>query len=295
MAGALRKPIGYLGRKQPFDIILSSWLYPDSCAVALLGNNLPFVSIAQGSDVHHYLKMPLRRSIIVKAMQRASGIITRSAALAQLLTEAGLPNEKLHPVYNGIDFTQFKPADKSAARKALGLPTAASIILFVGNFLPVKNPLLLIHAHAKLRNTHLVTVGGGPMEADVRSLAASLGTMNRITFAGRRTAGDVARYMQAADVLVLPSKNEGVPNVILEAFACGLPVVASRVGGITEVHHSDFLGQLVVPGNLDSLVNAIERVITVPADLDQIHRHALQFSWEAAAASYSMLLRSLLR
>ena len=289
MARALRAPLAALRAAWPFDVVLSSWIYPDSCAIATLAG-VPFVSIAQGSDVHQYLRMPVRRRIILDAMRRASGIITRSAALAGLLAEAGLPKERLHPVYNGIDFQQFRPADPATARRELGLPQTGPIVLFVGNFVAIKNPLLLLQAHARFAGAHLVLVGGGAMEKQVRDLAARLGSAGRITFAGRRSATEVARFMQASDVLALPSWNEGVPNVILEAFACGLPVVASRVGGIAEVHHQDFLGSLVPAGDLDALVQAFLQVTATRPDRERIRQHALQFSWEHAAQAYAEVL-----
>jgi glycosyltransferase involved in cell wall biosynthesis len=97
--------------------------------------------------------------------------------------------------------------------------------------------------------------------------------------------------MQAADLLCLPSRNEGVPNVILEAFACGLPVVASRVGGIPEVHSGNAMGRLFESGKHAELCTALREVLLTPPDRQAIHRHALQFSWERAAGSYLEILR----
>jgi glycosyltransferase involved in cell wall biosynthesis len=290
MTRALAAPIARLRAEWNFDVVLSSWIYPDSCAVASLIHDRPFVSIAQGSDVHQYLKMPARREVILSAMRRAAGIITRSAKLSHLLAEAGLDKNKLHPIYNGIDFEQFRPGDKQSVRKALNLPETAPVILFVGNFYAIKNPLLLVKAHAQIPNAHLVTIGGGPLEKEAQALAAQLGTRNRITFAGRKLANEVAKYMQAADVLALPSQNEGVPNVILEAFASGLRVVASRVGGIPEVHHSDIHGRLIPVGDISALADALRETLSTPGDTNAIRQHALQFSWERATAEYLSVL-----
>jgi glycosyltransferase involved in cell wall biosynthesis len=274
------------------SLVLSSWIYPDSCAVSLLSAELgfPFVSIAQGSDVHQYLKMPVRRSIIVEALGRASAVITRSGELARLLAEAGVAREKAHPVYNGIDFEVFKPGDPAAARRSLGLPVEGKMALFVGNFFDIKNPLLLVEAFAGLadKSAFLVTIGGGPLEAEAKALAAKLAA--KVIFAGRKLAPEVAEYMRAADLLCLPSKNEGVPNVILEAFASGLPVLASRVGGIPEVHNREFLGKLVAPGDAGALREAMAELLSQPPRREQIREHGLQFSWERAASAYARLL-----
>ncbi len=297
-ARALREPLRELQKRFAFDVVLSSWIYPDSCAISMLSRDLcfPFVAIAQGSDVHQYLRFPVRRRIIREALPRASAIITRSGELARLLAQIGIADEKLQTVYNGIDFERFRPGDRVEARRALGLPLAEKIILAVGNLLPIKNPLLLVKAHALLcedpgfAGTRLILVGAGPLSGDVRALADTLGHGAQVLLAGRQDAETVARHMQAADLLCLPSDNEGVPNVILEAFACGLPVVASRVGGIPEVQTGDFLGRLIAPGNAEALRDALRDVLQVTPDREAIHRHARQFSWEKTAERYEDLL-----
>jgi glycosyltransferase involved in cell wall biosynthesis len=298
MAGALRGPLRELGAEFPYDVVLSSWIYPDSCAVAALSQEIgfPFVSIAQGSDVHQYLKNPVRRKIIARSMPGAKSIITRSAELGRLLGEAGVPSEKLHPIYNGVDHSVFKPGDRAAARAALFLPPDVPIILFVGNFYPIKNPLLLIEAHAHVCNndhallrTKLVMLGGGPLTDNARKLADRLQFGPNVLLPGRKSAREVAKYMQAADVLCIPSVNEGVPNVVLEAFACGLPVVASRVGGLAEVHPGDSCGRLIEP-HLAPLSAALRSVLREPPSRDAIAAHGAQFTWESAADQYHALL-----
>lgn len=298
MAHALRRHLS-MHAHQP-EIVLSSWIYPDSCAVAWLtrGLGLPFTAIAQGSDVHQYLRIPARREVILRHLPDAKAVITRSAELARLLGEAGLPATRLHPVYNGVDRSIFQPGDKAAARLALGLPADARVVLFVGNFYAIKNPLTLLQAHARLgaqsglEATLLMLVGGGELEPQMRALAAQSGTTSRIHFAGRQDAAGVALRMQAADVLCLPSDNEGVPNVILEAFTCGLPVVASRVGGIPEVHTGDGLGRLVPPRDPQALASALAEVLRHLPSHEAIVEHARQFTWEHAADSYHDLLKS---
>ncbi len=294
MSAALRGPICELREKFPFDLVLASWIYPDGCAIARLAAemNFSFAVIAQGSDVHQYLRMPLRRRIIVESMRSASAIITRSAELARLLDEAGIVRGKLHPIYNGVDLNTFVSADQKSARAELGIDADACLILFVGNFYDVKNPQLLIRAHADLCKVaadpryHLVLIGGGPLEHELRALSRECGFGELVHFAGRKSSSEVARYMQAADVLCLPSENEGVPNVILEAFASGLRVVASGVGGIPEVLREDFLGQTFERGDLQDLVFALAQIFATEPNRDAIRNYALQFSWDRAAAAY---------
>lgn len=302
MARVLEPVLAAVRKEFPFEAVLCSWVYPDGCAISQVARNLrfPYAVIAQGSDVHSYLKIPARRKIIAASMASAGVIITRSAELGRLLGEAGVAQEKLQTVYNGINFSIFKPGDRAAAREVLGLPAAGKIILFVGNFLPVKNPLLLVSAHEEYcrRNPSgecsLLLVGGGPMETEIRAVAGRLTSGKRILFAGRLEPDSVARAMQAADLLCLPSENEGVPNVILESFATGLRVVASRVGGIPEVLNHDFLGRLTARGSLTELVAAFEELFSLPARPDAITEHARQFSWERTVSGYSTLLRDMM-
>ena len=296
MARTLSRHLTHL--RSEFDLLLSAWIYPDSCAVARVarGLALPFAAIAQGSDVHQYLRMPARRAVITRNLPEAKAVITRSAELARLLEEAGIPSSRLHPVYNGVDQSCFHPGGRAAARSELGLRENAPVVLFVGNFYDIKNPLTLLHAHSLLvahpglQNCTLLLVGGGPLETQMRTLAAELGTISRVHFAGRQDPQGVALRMQAANALCLPSDNEGVPNVILEAFTCGLPVVASRVGGIPEVHTTEALGQLVPPRDPQALAAALIKVLRNPPSRGAIVEHARQFTWELAADSYHLLL-----
>ncbi len=276
----------------PFDRILCAWAYPDACGVLDLANQVgvPMVVITQGTDVHTYLNMPVRRRLITASLSQAQAVINRSQDLARRLAEAGVPETKLKVVYNGVDTRTFTPADKQAARQSLGLPEAEKTVLFVGNFLPVKNPGLLLTAFAKLpaqlQRSRLLLIGGGPLEEFIRAEAQRLNLSDRVQIVGRKPAVEVARYMQAADVLALSSHNEGVPNVILEALASGLPVVSTRVGGIHEIVKADYLGRLVEPGQADSFADALAQVLGCPQETEKISLYGKGFNWPQAAAEY---------
>jgi len=274
------------------SVVLSSWIYADSCAaIRLAAGRVPVVAIAQGSDIHQYLCMAGRRRIILETLPQAAAVITRSRELSRILEAAYFPAAKLHTIYNGVSLETFQPRDQAAARSEAGLPLAGKIILFVGNFYPVKNPLLLIEAIARLKEApHLVMGGGGPMQAACLALAERRGISSRVTFAGRKTPREIATLMNAADLLALPSRNEGVPNVILEAFASGLPVVASRVGGIPEVLDNEVLGRLVPEGDINAFAAALEQQLATPRDTTAIRTHGERFSWRATADAYREIL-----
>jgi teichuronic acid biosynthesis glycosyltransferase TuaC len=286
MARALRPHLD----AQKFDVVLASWLFPDGCAVARLAakRRFPFVLIAQGSDVHQYLRSPLRRQAILRAVGAAAAVITRSADLRRRLVEAGCDGGKIHAVYNGVDTQIFQPGDKAEARRELGMPLDVKVVLFAGNLYAIKNPALLVEAHKRLpAGTVLLIAGTGPLEEKLRAAAGPA-----VVFAGRQLPEKIAKFMKAADVLCLPSWNEGVPNVILEAFASGLPVVASNVGGIHEVLDQPALGTLVPAGDCDALTKALTSWLTTKPDSAAIRRHGLQFTWAATARRYTEILQA---
>lgn len=313
MAQFLRPALAQLQRTQPFDVILCSWLFPDGAALARLsgGAARPFALICQGSDAHQYLRIPARKGAILAAIGKSGGVVTRSADLARLLGEAGATAEKLHPIYNGVDRELFQPLaarERKALRAELGLAENDAVTLFVGNFLPVKNPRLLLDAFAQAKrdlgdsplNPRLLMAGGGPMEAEIRAWIQELGLGNHLRLEGRMDARGIARLMQAADVLCMSSENEGVPNVVLEAQATGVPVVATDVGGIAEIIKSPTQGALTPKGMASTLAGALldhwQPLIDPTAAEERRYRIAelgKAYAWEKTAVAYFDILQKL--
>ncbi len=296
----------------PFDTLLASWVFPDGCAVSALAaaRKLPAVLIAQGSDIHQYLQSPPRRRKILRALAQSQGLITRSARLATLCEQAGADPAKLHPVYNGVDLEIFHPAEPQnlpALRKSLDLPERAPLILFVGNFLPVKNPHLLLQAFADLaalpspsaEPPHLLLIGSGPLQKALETEAGSRGLRERVHFLGRKEPAQVADYMRAADCLALSSHNEGVPNVILESFASGLPLVSTDVGGIHEVCPEDEalapVVRLVKPDDPPAFSKALAQVLQERQNTSLRHAlaaHGRGYAWQNTARRYREILQN---
>jgi glycosyltransferase involved in cell wall biosynthesis len=300
MAGGLRGPLEQTQKEFPFQAILAAWAYPDCCAVARLAGKLrvPFVALVQGSDAHQYLGMPVRRRIIVESLNTAAAVVAQSLELQRLLREAGVKPDKLRTIYNGVEQDVFKPGDRTAARAGLNLPAGDIILLYVGNLLPVKNPLLLVEAHARLlkqnpgRAFRLVMIGTGPLREEIQRRSRQLGTGALVSLTGGLPPAVVARHMQAADLVCIPSDNEGLPNVLNEAFSCGRRVVATRVGGIPEVLNGDYLGRMVERRSAAALAGAIELTLAGPEEPDPIARHAAQYSWENCAGQHARLLEN---
>ncbi len=280
------------------DVVLAAWAYPDGCAAVRLAASLglPCVVVVQGSDVNEYLDWPVRRGVILRHLRRAAGVITRSEALRQRLLQAGLPEARVVTIPNGVDAALFAPsADRQALRREFGLQSGERVVLFVGNLVSVKNPLAAVDAVARLTQStgagswRLVILGEGPLRGAVQDRVAAHPGLSA-TLAGVCAPAAVARWMQAADVLCVPSRNEGIPNVIREALACGLPVVASRVGGIPEVLAGPPCGHLVDSTDAAVLSAALQDVAAHDDWRDACRQHALRFTWDETIRAYGEVL-----
>jgi sugar transferase (PEP-CTERM/EpsH1 system associated) len=203
--------------------------------------------------------------------------VTVSAELKQwLVNNVGIPEEKVVQIINGVDTDRFVPAaDKAAAKTAMGLPSDSFVIGTVGRLDPVKGQQTLIRAFAELitgktsvtsltnktnktsktNRTNLLIVGSGPEESSLKKLTHDLGIADRVYFMGERK--DIPEVLQAMDLFVLPSVAEGISNTILEAMACGLPVIATAVGGNSELVYDSKTGLLSIPGDVRLLAEQL--------------------------------------
>jgi glycosyltransferase involved in cell wall biosynthesis len=177
------------------------------------------------------------------------------------------------------------------------MSSTEAVMLYVGGFFPIKNPGLAVEAFKRVvkdlpdRNVKLVMIGEGTLWEGIRQEVAAAGLADRVSMLRQKTMPEVARYMQAADVLCVPSENEGVPNVMYEAFSCGLRVVATSVGGIPEVLCRDLLGRLVPRGDASAMAGALKKSLEEKSSSEEIAEYARQFRWEKAAEAYYNVLR----
>lgn len=303
-ATALKSSIEEIRATFPFDVVLASWLYPDAAAVSQVAQSLgfPFVCVAQGSDVHQYLKMDSRRPMIIGAVNNSARTIARSGELARLLLGDGAEENKLKVIHNGVEGDIFCLRDRQKSRELLGFSATEKIVLYVGNFLPVKNPDLLVESFAKWNNLvqsaklgKLVMIGDGPLAPQLRAKAAARGVADQVVWTGALSPVEVANYLAACDLLCIPSDNEGLPNVLLEALASGRPVVATDVGGIAEVLNHDILGRLVPPRDADAMAEAMKDLLLRSHDEAAISAVGQSYSWQTTAASYHDVLLQAVR
>lgn len=281
-----------------FDVIDAHYFYPDGVAAAMLAwwFDKPLVVTARGSDVNLIANYRLPRLLIQWAARRASASIGVSAALVERLRQLRIDPSRLHEIRNGVDAERFRPTPMAEVRAQLGI-AGAPVVLTVGNLQEHKGQRLVVDAFAKLIRRYpearLVIVGEGPDRAFLASRAESLGLADRTTFAGTVPNAELARWYSAADVLVLASSREGWPNVLLEAMACGTPVVASAVGGIPEVMRRDEVGRLVQVRTGEAFAEAIEGVLERGVDRAFVRGHALGFGWERTSEQQLRLFDSL--
>lgn len=281
-----------LMRSYPPDAVLAYWAHPDGQAAICTAQiaKAPAAVIVGGSDVLLITRDPSRRSCVVRTLAAADAVITVSQYLKDKTVELGIPPEKVYVWRQGVDTDLFHPGDRIEARRRLGLPAQGRVLLWVGRMVSVKAVDVLIEVAAILRSRgvafHLYLVGDGPLRPRLQSQAAALGLAQTISFAGARLPAQLPDWYRAADLTVLSSWSEGLPNVLRESLACGTPFVATHVGGISEVA-DDPARQLVPPGNADALADAIERHLSLPSAPP--HRfHAM--SWEESADSLLRIL-----
>lgn len=187
------------------------------------------------------------------------------------------PAAQITSVPTGIDLRHFAPGDCAASRRALGLAPHGEIIGIVATLRSWKGHRFLIAAFAQLRRpgARLLIVGDGPMRAAIERQIDELGLRDVTILTGNQA--NVLPYLQAMDVFVLPSyANEGVPQAILQAMACGIPVVSTSTGAIPEVVRHEATGIIVEPENVEQLRDAIAQLLAEPARRTQLATHAAE-------------------
>jgi glycosyltransferase involved in cell wall biosynthesis len=187
-----------------------------------------------------------------------------------------LPRSRFQTIYNGIEPDRFGPAeDKIALRAALGLPVESPQVTMIGVMRPGKGHDRFIDAARQLPGIHFVLVGDGNPSYRAELEARAQGLEDRIHFLGQRM--DVPAILSASELVVLPSDNEALPTVLIEAGASALPVVATSVGGVPEIVQDGVTGILIPPRDPTALAQAIRRLVDDPALLQTMGRSAYEW------------------
>jgi glycosyltransferase involved in cell wall biosynthesis len=286
---------GLLREGHRFELIDAHYFYPDGVAAAWLGRELglPVVITARGTDLNLIPRFPGPRRMIQEAARSAAGLITVCAALKDVLVELGVPAERVAVLRNGVDLELFHPGDRAATRRTLGVE--GTVLVSVGQLIERKGHHLVIEALADLPEATLLIVGEGPERAALERLAQRLGVERRVRFMGGTPHERLAELYTAADVLVLASSREGWANVLLEAMACGTPVVGTNIWGTPEVVASPAAGRLADARTPEAIVAAVRAVLAAPPERAATRRYAEGFSWDDTVAGTLALFDEVVR
>lgn len=282
---ALRK----LKRESAFNVIDAHFAYPDGCAATLLGKwlRVPVTITLRGTEVP-ISRFPIRRRLLKAALRKATRVFSVSDSLKRHAVSLGIAEAKIRVVGNGVDTQKFKPIARDDARSQLGLPLDAPVLISVGGLVERKGFHRVITCLPELRRSYpgirfLIAGGASPegdMSARLHDQVAQLDLEDVVHFLGAIASDKLHIPLSAADVFVLATSNEGWANVFLEAMACGLPVVTTRVGGNAEVVAHPGLGTLVALGDTEELTRAIADALNTNWDRRAIIAYAKANSWD---------------
>jgi len=278
---------------QEFDLIIGQMGCPGGYAAVRLAKKYGKKSVVglRGSDVNTYLSRPVLKRFMRRSLNQADRLVTVSAALKTELLRRGYSESKIGVIYNGVDETIFHPLDQLESRRKLHLPPELKYLLFIGALSRRKGIDLLLSAYKKINrlDLKLILIGQGNDKYLIDEFIKEYALSDRILLPGTIPHIQLPVWYAAADVIVLPSLAEGVPNVILEAQAMGKPVVASAVGGIPEIIIEGKNGNLCQPGDLESLIQGLVKALSG----SQESKPEQIFTWQDNSRSYLQIFQEI--
>lgn len=274
------------------------WVFPDGVAIQKICNklNIPVMLTPLGTDLNSFIEYRLRKKAIVNALVNSDKVSVLCTPMYERCVSLGMDKSKLQIIPNGVDVEKFTVKDRALCRSELTIDQNSKVILFVGSLVPVKGVDTLLKAFAAMTalrpeaSIKLYIVGSGYLESDLKRLASELRITNDVVFVGRVPHNELPVWMNAADCLCLPSLSEGHPNVVMEALACGIPVVASAVGAIPDFV-TDKTGYLIVPKNHAELAERLTKCLLKAYLKENIRDTVSKMSWKACAEMYYDTLR----
>ena len=277
-----------------FDIIDAHYFYPDGVSALWIGRNLrrPVVITARGTDINLLPRYNLPRRMICWGITNADRLIAVSEALKEALVGLGAAPDDVDVLRNGVDLSTFGPTDRRVARQRLALtrPTLVS----VGHLIERKGHDRVIEAMRELPDFDLMIVGEGPEREALGQLVRRVGVADQVRFLGSRPHATLPEIYGAADALVLASSREGWPNVLLEAMACGTPVVASNIWGNPEVVKTPASGVLMELNTPGGIARAVRTLFANLPARTATRAYAEGFSWDDTTRGQIALFRSVI-
>lgn len=272
------------------DAIDSHFGFPigTACYIAGQKTGIPTFITIRGNEIQHFRKIHIR-SQLVQALNGCAGVIAVSENLKQAAVDAGVREEQIVVIGNGVDSKIFHPGGKAAVRAKLHVSNEVKLIVCVCKLNHVKRLDVLLNAFAKLctrmKHTQLVIVGGADYDRNcphqILTQIQSLELQNLVRVTGNLPQSQVAMWLQAADLFAFSSEREGSCNAIREASACGLPIVSTRVGDVELVVKNNNFGLLVDIGDAQSMATQLEVALNSQWRHDQIAREAATENWQA--------------
>lgn len=279
-----------LRRGPGFDVLDAHFGYPDGYAASLLGRwlGVPVTITLRGNETAKAGSLPLRQRIR-GALGQATRVFTVSDSLRRFALGLGVDPQRVEVVPNGVDSGRFIPVDRSEARARLGVPPESRVLVTVGSLIERKGFHRVIDCLPALRREfpdllYLIVGGTSPEEnwrARLEQQVDRLGLRAHVRFLGVIMPDELRHPLSAADVFVLATSREGWANVLLEAMACGLPVVTTDVGGNAEVVCRPGLGTVVPFGDAAALEGALCEALRRDWDRSAILAYARENGWDA--------------
>ncbi|MCA8998464.1 MAG: glycosyltransferase, partial [Planctomycetaceae bacterium] len=264
---SVRKTVERAVREFQPDAVLSYWAHPEGEIGVRAGRlaQAPAAVIVGGTDVLILPNLPKRGTRVRRVLTDSDAVITVSDGLKQAAEELPVPAEQVRTIYQGIDDTHFHTRkSREESRSELGLATDTSHLVWVGRIVPIKALEVLLRASAALAQRQvsfqLHLLGNGPERPSLEKLAKELGLENIVRIQGAVGHDRLADWYRAADLTVMSSLSEGLPNVLRESLACGTPFVSTDVGSIREIARPEY-SQLVPVNDVEALAKAIEETL----------------------------------
>ena len=272
-----------------FDMIHCHFTYSSGYVGSKLKNiyNVPLVITGQGFDIYD---LPFRDAYwsdkIGNVLKSADKIFTVSTNNIKCIEKLGV-NDSVELIQNGYSEDLFFPMGKIEARKKLNLPEDKKIIVTVGNLIAIKGQKYLVDAIARLVAKHenllCMIIGGGGLRKELKEQIKKLDLQECVQLVGEVEHNKIHQWINACDIFVLPSLNEGNPTVLLECLACGRPFISTDVGGVPEIIKDKRLGLLFQPGNVDDMERTINQALNIVWDQNYIIKYAHSFTWNEIA------------
>ncbi|NOY45290.1 MAG: glycosyltransferase family 4 protein [Deltaproteobacteria bacterium] len=289
MAAGARGAVERLWREEgPFDLIDAHFVYPDGYAAVRLGRRfgVPVVVSARGTDVNLYPDLRGIGAQVGWTLQHAHALVAVSRGLRERMIVLGADPARCHLVPNGVDLDRFSTRERPTAEPPR--------LLTACNLVPGKGVDVVVRAVAGLGpEAELWVAGDGPERPRLEALARDLGLEGRVQFLGRVPHDEMPGLYARVHIFCLASRAEGCPNVVLEALASGVPVVATRVGGIPEWVEEGRTGFLAEPGDPEAFRAALSRALAHPWDSATIRAALRGRTWDDVAQAVEAVFRGM--